>query len=347
MAAPAPTGMSNRPEGDNSAWLDLQQEAVLEPDLPICDPHHHLWDFEVHRYLLQDLLADVGSGHNIRSTVFIECTAMYRAEGPEALRPLGETEFVNGAAAMSASGRYGETRACAGIVGFADLSLGAPVEQVLEAHVALGGGRFKGIRHINAYDPSAVIRRSHTNPPPGLLGQARFREGFAKLRGLDLTFDAWLYHPQIPELTQLARAFPDQPIVLDHVGGPLGVGPYAGKREEIFPQWRQHIRALAQCPNVWVKLGGLGMKIIGYDFHKRPRPPSSEELAQLWRPYIQTCIEEFGPSRCMFESNFPVDKVSGSYRVYWNTFKRLAAGASAADKAALFRGTALRFYKLS
>lgn len=346
MSSTAPTGLSNRPEGDNSAWLALQPEQVLEPGLPICDPHHHLWDFESHRYLLPELLADVNSGHAVRSTVFIECTAMYRADGPEELRPLGETEFVNGAAAMSASGRYGPARACAGIVGFADLCLGAQVEPVLEAHVAAGGGRFRGIRHISAFDASSVIRRSHTNPPPRLLGEARFREGFARLRKLGLSFDAWLYHPQIAELTDLARAFPDQPIVLNHVGGPLGIGPYAGKRDEIFPQWRQSIRALAQCPNMQVKLGGLGMKIIGYDFHKRPRPPGSQELADLWRPYIETCIEAFTPRRCMFESNFPVDKVSGSYRVYWNAFKRLASGASAAEKAALFHDTAAAFYRL-
>ncbi len=340
------TGVSNRPGGDNSAWLSRRQEAVLEPDLPICDPHHHLWDFETHRYLLPDLLADLNSGHNVRSTVFIECTAMYRAAGPEAFRPVGETEFVNGAAAMSASGCYGPALCCAGIVGFADLSAGAGVEAVLEAHLAAGGGRFRGIRHSNAFDPSDAIRRSHTDPPPHLLRETGFREGFARLHALGLTFDAWLYHPQIQELTELAQAFPDQSIVLDHVGGPLGIGPYTDKRDEIFSQWRRSIRALAQCPNVYVKLGGLGMKITGYGFHKRPQPPGSEELAEMWRPYIETCIEAFTPQRCMFESNFPVDKVSASYQVYWNVFKRLASGASASEKAMLFHDTAAKFYGL-
>jgi predicted TIM-barrel fold metal-dependent hydrolase len=344
-SAPEP-GVSNRPEGDNAAWLAQTPEEVLEPGLPICDPHHHLWDFEAHRYLLPDLLADLTSGHNVRSSVFIECTAMYRAAGPEELKPLGETEFVNGAAAMSASGNYGPVSACAGIVGFADLSLGARVKGILEQHVALAGGRFKGVRHISAFDPSGAIRRSHTRPPPGLLGDARFREGFAQLRPLGLRFDAWLYHPQLPELTALAQAFPDQPIVLDHVGGPLGIGPYQGQRDAVFPGWQQSIRALARCPNVYMKLGGLGMKVIGYDFHKRPKPPGSMELADLWRPYLETCIEAFTPRRCMFESNFPVDKVSGSYRVYWNAFKRLAAGATASDKALLFHDTAARFYGL-
>ncbi len=343
----ASAGVSNRPTGDNSAWLAMQPEETLEPELPICDPHHHLWDFEAHRYLLPELLEDLNSGHNVRSSVFIECTAMYCAEGPEELRPLGETEFVNGAAAMSASGRYGPRRACAAIVGFAELGLGAPVEAVLEAHMAGGGGRFSGIRYISAYDPSGAIRPSHTNPTPQLLGEARFREGFAVLRKLGLTFDAWLYHPQIPDLTELARAFPDQPIVLDHVGGPLGIGPYEGKRDEIFPQWREAIVALAECPNVHIKLGGLGMKISGYGFHKRERPPGSEELAGQWRPYMETCIEAFTPMRCMFESNFPVDKVSGSYNVYWNAFKRLASGASAEEKARLFHDTAASFYKIN
>jgi len=347
MPAAADSGISNRPEGDNSAWLNLQPEEVLEPGLPICDPHHHLWDIEGYRYLLPDLLADVTAGHQVRSTVFVECGAMYRPDGAEEMRPVGETEFVNGAAAMSASGRYGAVRACAGIVGYADLSLGARVEAVLQAHLAAGGGRFRGIRHISAQDPSGAVRASRPNPPPRLLAEKRFREGFARLQGLRLSFDAWLYHPQIPELTDLARAFPGQPIVLDHVGGPLGIGPYAGKRDEYFPEWRRAMRELAQCPNVHVKLGGLGMKVMGYGFHKRPRPPGSQELADSWRPYIETCIEAFTPRRCMFESNFPMDKVSASYRVLWNAFKRLAAGASPAEKAALFHDTAAAFYRLA
>ncbi|MBI3993619.1 MAG: amidohydrolase family protein, partial [Candidatus Lambdaproteobacteria bacterium] len=181
----------------------------------------------------------------------------------------------------------------------------------------------------------------------GLMAEARFRAGFAKLRTHGLTFDAWLFHPQLPELTALARAFPEQPIVLNHVGGPLGVGPHAGRREEIFPVWRASVRELARCPNVYVKLGGLGMRIIGYDFHIRPRPPGSQELAGLWRPYIETCIEAFTPRRAMFESNFPVDKVSYGYRVCWNAFKRLAAGASMQDKALLFHDTAAAFYRLA
>ncbi len=332
--------------GVDAAWLERRREAILEPDLPICDPHHHLWDFPTNRYLLPDLLADTGSGHRVERTVFVECTAFYRADGPEALRVAGETEFVNGAAAMAASGRYGATRACAGIVGYADLTLGAAVEEVLAAHVAAGNGRFRGIRHAAGWDASAEVQNSHTKPPPELYRRADFRQGFARLRQFGLSFDVWLYHPQLADVADLARAFPDQPMVLDHVGGPLGIGPYADRRDEVFPHWRQAIRELARLPNLSVKLGGLGMKICGFAFHKRPEPPSSEELAALWRPYIETCVEAFGAERCMFESNFPVDKVSCGYAVLWNAFKRLAAGASAAEKAALFRDTAMRFYRL-
>jgi L-fuconolactonase len=332
--------------GVDPGWLAQRQEEIIDPALPICDPHHHLWDFPGHRYLLPELLADAGSGHAVEHTVFVECTAFYRAGGPEALRPVGEIEFVNGAAAMAASGRYGELRACAGIVGYADLTQGAAVEPVLAAHVAAGNGRLRGIRHAAGWDASDDVQNSHTQPPPELFRRSDFRAGFARLRQFGLSFDVWLYHPQLAEVTELARAFPDQPMVLDHVGGPLGIGPYAGKRDEVFAAWRDAIRTLAQCPNVYVKLGGLGMKICGFEFHKRATPPGSEELAALWRPYIETCIAAFGPERAMFESNFPVDKVSCSYAVLWNAFKRLAAGASAAEKALLFRDTAMRFYRL-
>ncbi len=337
---------TNHATADNSAWLAKHTEPVLEPELPICDPHHHLWDQAAQRYMVEELLGDVYAGHNVVSTVFVECMSMYRAGGPEALRPVGETEFVNGVAAMSASGNYGKARVCAGIVSYADLALGASVEAVLEAHLDAGGGRFRGIRDASAHDPSSSIRRGHTDPGPQRLGTVSFREGFAKLGELGLTYDAWLYHPQIPELIDLARAFPHQPIVLDHVGGPLGIGPYMGKQAEIFPTWQQNIRELAQCPNVHVKLGGLGMKVTGFAFHKQPAPPNSEALATVWRPYIETCIEAFTPRRCMFESNFPVDRAAGTYRTYWNAFKRLAAGASDEEKAWLFHDGAAKFYRL-
>ncbi|MFI4935735.1 MAG: amidohydrolase family protein [Caulobacterales bacterium] len=321
-------------------------EAILEPDLPICDPHHHLWDFPNSRYLLPELLADLESGHKVESTVFVECGSFYRASGPDEMKYVGETEFVGGAAAMAASGRYGPVLACEGIVSRADLAQGASVEAMLQSHVRAGNGRFKGIRHAGAYDPSPDIRRSHTSPPPGLYALPKFREGFAKLGELGLSFEAWQYHPQLGEVASLADAFPGTAILLNHVGGPLGIGPYAGKREEVFAAWRAGILDLAKRPNVFVKLGGLGMTSCGFGFHRRDPRPDSAELADAWRPYIETCIEAFGPERGMFESNFPVDGASCDYATLWNALKRLAAGASADEKAALFKDTARRFYRL-
>ena len=238
------------------------------------------------------------------------------------------------------------SRICAGIVGFADLLQGAAVDRILEALIAAGNGRFRGVRYGAGFDASPEINNSHTNPTPHIYGDSRFRAGFARLAAFDLSFEAWLYHPQIADVTDLADAFPDQRMVLNHFAGPLGIGPYAGRRDEIFSSWQADIRALAKRPNVHAKLGGLGMLINGYGFEGRPVPPGSEELARTWEPYFLTCIEAFGPERCMFESNFPVDKVTSSYAVYWNTFKRIAAGASADEKRALFHDTAAGFYKL-
>jgi predicted TIM-barrel fold metal-dependent hydrolase len=328
------------------AWLARHREPILEPELPIVDPHHHLWERKTHRYLLPELLADTGSGHNVVATVFVECVAMYRPDAPPEMRSLGETEFVNGTAAMSASGIYGPTRACAGIVGFADLTRGEWARPVLEAHVRVGGGRFRGIRHAAGWDASPDVGKSHTNPPQGLYRDATFRQGFAQLAPLNLSFDAWLYHPQLGDLASLARAFPSTAIVVDHVGGPIGVGPYKGKTDETYALWLAGITELAACSNVTMKLGGLGMRMGVFDFHSRAAPPSSEQLAQAWQPWIDPCIEAFGPRRCMFESNFPVDGVTTSYAVLWNAFKRLAGSASATDKDALFSETAKRVYRL-
>jgi predicted TIM-barrel fold metal-dependent hydrolase len=328
-------------------WLDQRREEIIEPDLPIVDPHHHLVHRpETGRYLLPELLADTGSGHNITATVYLEWLSMYRAAGPAELRPVGEIEFANGVAAMAASGTYGKTRVCAGIVGHADLTLGAAVEKVLEAMIEAGGGRFRGIRFITASHPDQAAWGSPIIRPEGLLRDRRVREGFARLAPLGLSFDAWMYHTQLGEFVDLAHAFPETPIVLDHVGGAIGLGPYAGKRDEVFAEWSAHIRELAACPNVHVKLGGLGMRMFGFTLHTGELPPSSEELAAVWRPYIETCIAAFGPERAMFESNFPVDKGSCGYAALWNAFKRIAAGYSAAEKTALFAGTATRIYRL-
>ena len=343
-------GISYRGDGALQTWLARRPpEAALEPELPIIDPHHHFWDTPARgRYLIDELLQDIGGGHNIVATVFVECRSMYRREGPRELAPVGEVEFVNGIAAMSASGNYGSCRIAEGIVGGADLLLGARVRETLEAQIAAGGGRFRGIRHGLAMDSAPQIaRHALRHTPPQLARDATFREGFAQLAPLGLSFEAWQYHPQLSDLIDLARAFPDTTIILNHVGGVLGVGPYAGKRQEILASWKRDIAELAKCPNVVVKLGGVGMISFGFDFHERDVPPSSEELAAAWRQYLEPCIEAFGAERAMFESNFPPDKQSGGYTELWNAFKRITRGASAAEKRALYAGTAARTYRLA
>jgi L-fuconolactonase len=329
---------------DREAWLALTVEAAIEP-LPICDPHHHLWDYPGSRYLIDEFVADIGGGHRVGKTVFVECKQFYRNEGPKEFRAVGETAFIDRIAGP-VNTRSGVTDVAAGIVGFADLSLGFAVQPVIEAHLE-ASRRFRGVRHASAWDDSDRVHDAHTNPPQGLLGDPAFREGLACLEKLGLTYDAWLYHPQIPELTNLARAFPGLTIVLDHMAGPLGIGPYAGQRDEIFEGWRSNMADLANCENVSVKLGGLTMSMSGFGWHKRQTPPGSRELAEVMGPYYQSCIEQFGVQRCMFESNFPVDRVSCSYTVQWNAFKRLSSGNSDAEKSALFHDTATRIYRLN
>jgi predicted TIM-barrel fold metal-dependent hydrolase len=331
-----------RPRQD---WLDQVREAAIDPDLPIVDAHHHLWDrADLGPYMFDELLADTTAGHRVVATVYAQCRHWYKAGGPVEMRPVGEVEYVNGIAARSATGHYGPSRLCAAIIGQADMLLGDRVEPVLEAMIRVGGGRFRGIRFVTAWDGDADVRGAQS-PVPGRLADAQFRRGVAVLQRLGLVYDAWAYHPQIPEVAAFASGFPDTTIVLDHCGGPIGIGPYAGRREAVFAQWRRDIRDLARQPNVVCKLGGLTMRMGGLALHERPRPPNSEELATMLRPWIETCIEAFGAERCMFQSNFPVDKGMCSYAVLWNAFKRIAAGASETEKAALFSGTAMRVYR--
>lgn len=340
-------------------------EAIIDPDLPIIDPHHHLWDrrpvmhlipppvhpfdqisYRKGHYLLDGLLADTGSGHNIVATVYLECRSMYRADGPNEMKPVGETEFVNGVAAMAASGMYGKTLACAGIVSHAELLLGAQVGPVLDAHIAAGNGRFKGIRRSTSYDADPGVLGPLNRNPPGVMNEAKFREGFAELGKRGLSYDAWLLEPQLPELIALARSFPDTPIVLDHVGTPLGLASYAGKLPERFGMWRDNIRELAKNENVHVKLGGLAMPFCNFPSMLSETRAPSEQLATEWGPYVEVCIEAFGAKRAMFESNFPVDEVSCDYPTLWNALKLIAKGASKDEKHELFFGTANRFYRL-
>ncbi|MCO6414846.1 amidohydrolase family protein [Siccirubricoccus sp. KC 17139] len=329
----------------NTAWLSQRpQEPALEPDLSVIDAHHHLWHRPDQRYLLPEFLADLDTGHRITATVFVQCHAMYRASGPEEMRPVGETEFVSGIAAMSDSGASGPTRVAAGIVGFADLRLGDRVEPVLEAHMRAGGGRFRGVRHSAAWDADPVIGNGH--PAPHLLQRADFRAGLQRLTALGLSFDLWVFHTQLDEALDLVRACPSTSFILGHCGGPLGYGPYANRTEEVFAHWKAGMTALARCPNVAVKLGGMMMRLAAYDYGALPLPPTSAQLAAYWRPYIETCIDLFGADRCLFESNFPVEKMGIGYSELWNAFKLLAAGASADEKRALFSGTSERVYRL-
>lgn len=335
-------------QADNEPWLAQVQEAPLEPDVVICDAHHHLWDRREgriqRRYMIDEIMADIASGHTIVSTVFIEHLSFFRAEGPDAMKYVGEVEFANGMAAMAASGLYGKTHVSAGIIGYADMRMGARVREVLEAELRAAPDRLKGIRCTGAWDPDPRIARVDR---PGLYSDATFREGIAQCAPLGLSFDVTARLTQLPEVADMARQLPGTTFILNHIGGVPGIGAYAGRRDDIFARWSRSIRALAGCPNVFVKLGGLGMRINGFDFEKAERPPSSEALATAWRPYLETCIEAFGVERCMFESNFPVDKGSYAYGVGWNAFKRLTKGASADEKTALFSATATQFYRLN
>jgi L-fuconolactonase len=336
------------PYGGND-WLALTQEPILEPDLPLCDPHHHFWDFRTgripyQRYLLHELMADTGSGHNIRSTVFIEARAMYRADGPAEMKPVGEVEFVQGIAAASASGLYGSCHAAAAIIGHVDLKLGDRAGPVLEALQAASPNRFKGIRHIVTWDKDP---RVESREEEGVLSTPEFRAGAKAVARMGLSLDTICCFPQLPEMVAFARAVPDLPIIMNHLGGFNLTGPFAGKDAEVMAAWQSGMAELATCPNVVLKLGGHGMPRFGFDWHLRETPVGSEEMAAQIAPLMSYCIEQFGPDRCMFESNFPVDKVSFSYPVLWNAFKRFSAGYSASERAALFHDTAVRAYRVA
>ena len=334
-------------------WLALTKETAIEPEIPIIDPHHHLWDRseKADRYMLEELVEDTQE-HNVRQTVFVECSAMYRADGPEELKVVGETEFVQGVAAKSASGGYGEMRVASGIVGCANLRLGDRVPAVLEAQLAASPQRFRGIRHRAAWGDNAYLRAlggwpsKPADAPSRILLDSDFRKGYAHLRTYGLTFEGWVFHTHIDDLTDLAQAFPDTTIIFNHLGGPIGVGSYAGRREEVFNAWKQSVAKLAKCPNVVAKLGGLQMIVNGYGWHKEDKPPTSDQLLETNRDWYSYTIDQFGPDRCMFESNFPVDKLSCSYTVLWNQFKKLTKDFSKDERAAMFHDTAMRVYRL-
>ena len=328
----------------NTKWLKQCEEPASEPDLPIIDAHHHLWEQHGCPYHLEELASDTSSGHNIRATVCVEAKFRYRNSGPTELKPVGETEAI--VRMTGANSHASNTHLCAGLVAHADLTLGDRVADVLDAHGALAGDRFKSIRHSVARDehfPNGIVIRP---APSGLLADASYRRGLARLVQYNLSYDAMLYHRQIPDLAKLAQALPDLPVILNHYGCILGVGYYEGREAETFNEWQRDMQTLSEHPNVLVKIGGLGMIVCGARYHKRPVPPGSDELASEWRPYVDTCVELFGPERCMFESNFPVDKAMYSYTVLWNAFKKITAGYSSDERAALFHDTAAVAYRL-
>jgi predicted TIM-barrel fold metal-dependent hydrolase len=346
--------MSAAPKGETTygrvfppdhAWLKLQQsEPILDPQRAIIDTHHHLWDLPNNHYFLEDFERDLKTGHNVVATVFAECTTHYRQDGPVELQSLGETEFA-ARLGQDSDNAHSSTRVAEGIVGFADLTLGDKAKPVLQAHIEAGQGRFRGVRHPAAWDASDVIGNSHLSTPH-LLQRPDFRAGLAALESLGLSFDAWVFFSQLQDVIEVAQAFPSLNIILGHVGGPLGYGPYANKQEEVWAAWKASMTELAQYKNVSVKLGGQLMRLAAFDYQNSPRPPSSIELAKYWGPYMQTTIELFGADRCLFESNFPVEKMGTGYAVMWNAFKRITEGASEAEKDLLFSGTARRVYRL-
>ena len=322
-----------------------QFEEVLEPDLPIVDAHHHLWHRPGARYLIDEFLADIRSGHNIVATVYVEGMTMWHTGGPEPMRPVGETEFAVRLAVAADNDRSSRVEVNAAIVAYANLRLGDAVGAVIEAHMAAGQGRVRGMRDRAQYD-SSIGDLGSIIAPPHLMQDTDFRKGLGHVAAAGIVYDAWQFHPQIPEVTELARAVPAATIVLDHMGGILGVEVYAGRRQEIFNHWRKDMRELAQCPNVYVKLGGLGMPMSGFGYNTQLTPPSSATLAPLWAPYIESCIDLFGVKRCMFQSNFPADKQSSSYSVLWNTFKKITSAYSNDEKLALYFSTAQKIYGL-
>ena len=333
------------PKPQTPEWYAAVQEDIVDAERPIIDTHHHLWENTSMwgRYVLDDLWADTESGHNIEKTVFIDCRSGYRTDGPEHLRPVGETEFVAGVAAASAERDGAAT--IAAIVSHANMRLGAAVEEVLAAHEKAGQGLFRGIRHAGPSDSTGTLTNAGRGWPCPY-GEADFREGVRTLGKLGYTYDTWHFFHQNRDYLALAQAVPDTTMILDHFGTPLGVGAYAGKQEEIFAQWKDDIAAIAECPNVFAKLGGLAMPDNGFGWDKRDTPPTSDEFAAAQRRYYLHTIECFGPERCMFESNFPVDKLSLSYHVMWNGMKKIVADFGEEEKHAMFRGTAEKVYRL-
>lgn len=335
--------MTNIVHADHS-WLLKVQEEIIEPERPIIDPHHHLWERSRSRYVLEDFWEDTGSGHAIEKTVFIECHTNYRKDGPEHLRCLGETAFARDQALRSRPGKPGRPE-IAGIVAYADLRH-LQLDEVLEAHEDVAEGLLRGIRHAGAHEPNGDYLFINPREPAGLYLDEQFQRGLRQLGQRGLSYDTWHYHHQNRDFMKALAAAPDTRIILDHFGTPLGVGPHADYREEIYRQWKRDIAELARFDNLVLKLGGLAMPDNGFGWNLRDEPPTSDEFIAAQRRYYLHAIDCFGPERCMFESNFPVDKWSLSYHVLWNGFKKMVADFSESEKDSLFYKTAERIYRL-
>jgi len=333
------------PKPGTPRWYASVSEDIIDPQRPIIDPHHHLWSVESMwgKYEINDLWSDTESGHNVQKTVFIDCHSNYRQDGPKHLRPIGETEYVATVAAESAKADGKAT--IAGIVSHANMTLGEAVEEVLQAHAQAGNGLFRGIRHSGPHDTTGTLSNPG-RPGPCPYGRDDFRLGVRTLGRMGYIYEAWHFHMQNQKFADMARAVPETTMILDHFGTPLGVGAYAGKQEEIFRQWCKDIATIAKRPNTIAKLGGLAMPDNGFGWHKNERPATSDEFVAAQQRYYQHAIECFGPERCMFESNFPPDKLSISYHVLWNAFKKIAADFSDDEQHAMFYGTAARVYSL-
>ena len=330
-------------------WLALVKEEIIDPELPIIDPHHHLWNGDNQLagsfpYLIEHLSEDTNSGHNIVGTIFMECAQGYYQEGEDKYKPIGETEYVM--KIIKDAKKTSNSANIIGIISFADLMLGSKVKDILNQHILIGEGLFKGIRHAAGWDQSNEIHNSHSNPIKNIYYDPSFRKGAEELIKLNLTFDAWHYHNQISDLSIFAKDYPELTIIHDHFGGPLGVGPYQGKKQEIFKKWKDDISQLSENKNVHSKLGGLAMPVNGWNFHKQDKPATSDQIIEMHYDYYLHTIECFGVDRCMFESNFPVDRRSISYHVLWNAFKKMVSNYSNEDKNKLFFQNAKDIYGL-
>lgn len=330
----------------DEAWLSkAEPERLLDPALPIIDTHFHLSAFDGHPYFLEAFAGDIlASGHNIEAAVFVECGTAYDSDGPEHLRPVGETRYVAATAKRKIDGL--STRIAPAIVAHADLTLGDRTHEALDAHVSAAEGRMRGIRHRAKWDADPRVKGKYSADQPHLYLSPEFGKGMDALASRGLSFDASIYHPQIPDVTALARAHPDVDIILIHCGSPVGHSSYAGREKENHANWLASMKELATCPNAYVKLGGVLMNLANFDFLKAAAPPTSVQLADLWKPYIEPCIELFGAERCMVSSNFPVEKAGFGYRTVWNMFKHVTAGCSASEKDMIFSGTAKQVYRI-